>query len=38
VAVDIVPCVESQENEDSKARKTQVDRERYKNFVKGEKG
>jgi hypothetical protein len=25
VTVDIVPCVESQENEDSKAHKSQVD-------------
>jgi hypothetical protein len=38
VIVDIVPCVESQENEDSKARKSQVDRERYEKLSWEKKG
>jgi hypothetical protein len=37
VRVDIVPCVESQENEDSKARKSQVDRECYEKLSREKK-
>jgi hypothetical protein len=37
VTVDIVPCVESQENEDSKAHKSQVDRECYEKLSREKK-